>query len=212
MIRPITILVSGVFLSSVLWTPMAQADVQRGLLISVGQATQSIGNMQSELQGKGYSNLNIMSDEKATTWSLGYRHAISRRWSADIQYLQQGKVSPKLDATLPLGKTTQQAAQDATDAMPERGQGISAVGLYHLPLSGGLSLQAGLGAFAWQSQRTVSAGTANHTRKTNGVSTVLQLGVGALLTKGVQLEAHVQRVLMPDEPVDRLGLGVVVLF
>lgn len=205
-------LVSGVILSAAVVNTAAHAEVQRGLLISVGQASQSVGDMQSELQLKGYTNLSVESDEKEVAWSLGYRHAITHHWSADIQYLQQGKVEPVVEATLPLGKTTQQAAEDATESMPERGQGLSAVALYHYPLSHRLTLQAGVGAFVWQSKRRATAGSVSHTRKTDGVSPIIQLGVALPLSKGVQLETHFQRTLMPDEPVDRLGLGLVVSF
>lgn len=212
MTQHIKTLVSGVILSAAVFNTAAHAEVQRGLLISVGQASQSMDNLQNELSAKSYTNLSTESDEKEVAWSLGYRHAITQSWSADIQYLQQGKVEPVVEAILPLGKTTQQAAEDATAAMPERGQGLSAVALYHHPLSHRLTLQAGVGAFVWQSKRTATAGSVSHTRKTDGVSPIVQLGVALPLSKGVQLEAHLQRILMPDEPVDRLGLGLVVSF
>lgn len=204
---------AGLAVSVSLLSLPAQAEPQRSLLISAGQASQASGAMQSQLQGQGYTNVTVTDDKKANAWSLGYRHPVNNRWSADIQYLQQGKATPQLQATLPLGKTQAQAAQDVAQAMPKRGQGISAVALYHHPVSTSkLSLQAGLGAFLWRSERTATVGTASHTSKSDGISPVVQLGASYPLNNKVQLDVHWQHTFMPDENVDRLGIGLAVGF
>ena len=204
---------AGLVVSMSLLSLPAQAEPQRSVLISGGQASQSSGDLQSQLQGMGYTNVTVTYDKKANAWSLGFRHPINTHWSTDIQYLQQGKATPQLQATLPLGKTQAQAAQDAAEAMPKRGQGISAVALYHYPLNTRkLTLQAGLGAFLWRSERTATVGTTSHTSKSDGISPIVQLGMNYPLTNKVQLEAHWQHTFMPDEDVDRLGIGLAVGF
>lgn len=188
------------------------SEPSRSLLLSVGQASQSAGAISQTLQGLGYTGISVSDDKKATGWSIGYRHPISHRFSADIQYLQQGKTNPSVQATLPLGKTNDQAAKETAESMPKRGQGLSVLGVYHQPLGNKLTLQAGLGAFAWESRRTASVGTSTHISKSDGVSAILQLGASYPVTSRASLEAQWQHTLMPDESVDRFSVGIAVNF
>ncbi len=196
--------------SSVAAIPLAK--VPRGILLSVGQASQSAGDLGQKLQTLGYGDLSVSSDKKAVAWSLGYRHPISDRFSADIQYLQQGKTEPKVEASLPSGKTSAEASKDTAEAMPKRGQGISAIAQYHHPVGKKLKFQGGLGAVVWQSKRTATIGTSTYTSKSNGVSAIAQLGISYPITRNTRLEAHWQHTFMPDEAVDRVGLGIAVGF
>lgn len=196
--------------SSVAAIPLAK--VPRGILLSVGQASQSAGDLGQKLQTLGYGDLSVSDDKKAVAWSLGYRHPISDRFSADIQYLQQGKTEPKVEASLPSGKTSAEASKDTAEAMPKRGQGISAIALYHHPIGNKLKFQGGFGAVAWQSKRTATVGTSTYTSKSDGVSAIVQLGFSYPVTRNTRLEAHWQHTFMPFEAVDRLGLGLAVGF
>lgn len=185
---------------------------QRAVLLSVGQASQSNGSLSQTLQGLGYTSISIGDDKKAKSWSLGYRHPISRHFSADIQYLQQGKTNPNVQTTLPLGKTSDQAAQETAESIPKRGQGLSAIAVYHYPLTPKLIFQAGLGAFAWESKRTASVGTSTHTAKSDGISAIFQLGFSYPITARTKLETQWQHTFMPDETVDRFSIGIAVGF
>lgn len=188
-----------------------QALPKHSVLISVGQASQSSDGLASTLTNNGYTDLSISNDTRSNAWSLGYRYPINHRWSADIQYLDQGTTTPTVQATLPAGISNENAAQDTAEAMPERGMGLSAVALYHKPVSkSGLTLHAGLGLFLWKSERTAILGSAASTDTSNGVSPLIQLGMSHSLSQRVALTLDWQHTVMPDESVDRvlLGLGV----
>lgn len=184
----------------------------RSLLISVGQSSQSASEMSQSLKNLNYTSISVNEDKRASSWSLGYRHPLSQRFSADIQYLQQGDAAPGVVATLPVGKTNIQAAKDTADAMPKRGQGVSMVGVYHHPLTHNLTLQTGLGVFAWQSKQTATVGSSAYTSKSDGVSAIAQLGLSYPIAPNAQLEAQWQHTFMPDKDVSRLALGVAVKF
>lgn len=211
-----TIVTQGFFcLGSVmlmLLSTQGYADVQRAALISVGQASQPIGDLNGKLEALAYTNVSVNDEKKVMAWSLGYRHPLGKNWSADVQYLQQGKTEPTIQANPPLGKTDALAAKDAAEALPERGQGLSAIALYHRSITNNLSLQAGLGAVVWKSKRTATVGSSNYTAENDGVSAIVQLGVSYPLTKGAQVEAHWQHTFMPDEAVNRVGLGLAISF
>lgn len=185
---------------------------QRGVLVSVGQAHLSNSQLSEFLENLGYSDLSIEGGKNASAWSVGYRHPVSNHWSADIQYSQQGKTIPTVQATLPSGKTTYQAAKDVVNGMPRRGQGVSALALYHHPLNSKVNLQFGLGAVIWQSQRSATVEGSTYTSKSEGISGMIQLGVSYPITRKIRLETHWQHTFMPREAVDRLGLGVAVGF
>lgn len=182
--------------------------VQRSALLSVGR--QSDDQLTELLENLGYS---IISDDKrAGGWSLGYRHPVLSRWSADIQYLQQGKIAPAVQGTLPVGKTTEQAAKEIAETMPRSGKGVTMVALYHQPIIKKLTLQAGLGAFVWQSERVATVDTSRYTNKSDGVSGMVQLGLSYPFTDNARFEANWQHIWMPDSAVDRLGLGIAIGF
>lgn len=212
-----TLLTKGLFcLSSVVMMALplqGQAEVKRGGLISIGQASQSSSELVNSLKTLGYTAVTMDDEKHDSAWSFGYRQPFRKHWSVDIQYLQQGKTAPTIHADMPAGKDHAQAAQDAVEAMSERGQGVSVVALYHRPVgSYQLALQGGFGVFAWQSERTAIVGTAEYTDKSRGVSPLLQLGMNYPLSKRVQLELAWQHTFMPDKDVDRVGLGIVVSF
>lgn len=208
-----TLLIPACFFGCAMLTVSAHAEPKRSVLLSVGQATQAEGNVSGQLESLGYPSVSTSADKSANAWSLGYRHPLNVNWSADIQYLQQGKTTPELQATLPLGKTTEQAVEEATEAMPKRGQGISVVAVYHYPIDASkLNLQAGFGAFFWRSKRTATIDGSAYIATTEGFSPVLQFGVSYPLTNSVQLEAYWQYINMPGEPVNRIAVGVAVDF
>jgi NADPH:quinone reductase-like Zn-dependent oxidoreductase len=107
---------------------------QRGLLVSVGMAQQSIADISADLQNKGYSNVTVGDDRRADSATIGYRHPLNDHWSIDSQYLDQGKVQPTIQATPPTGKTNAQAAQEIAELHPDRGQGFSVVAVHHHPV------------------------------------------------------------------------------
>lgn len=181
---------------------------QRALLLSVGQASQSAGQLRQSLQSLSYTGVSVNDDERASSWSLGYRQPVSNRFSVDIQYQQQGNTEPSVQATLPSGKSNAQAAKDIAKAMPARGQGISAIGLYHHPVGHKLVLQAGVGALVWKSKRTATVGNATFINKSGGVSAALQLGVSYPITRNARIEGYWQHINMPDEAVNRVGVGI----
>ena len=189
-----------------------KSQPQRSVLLSVGQASQSTGEIRKTLASLGYTGISVSDDEEASGWSLGYRHPVGRRFSADIQYLQQGKTNPVVQATLPLGTTNDQAAKETAESMPKRGEGLSVLAVYHHPLTKKFTLQVGLGAFAWESKRTASVGNSTYTSESDGVNAILQLGVSYPVTARTRLEAQWQHTDMPDEAVDRLSLGIAVNF
>lgn len=186
---------------------------QRALLLSVGQSNQSTdAPLSQSLQGLGYTDVIISDDSSVSDWALGYRQPLGNRFSIDIQYQHQGSTTPDVQATPTLGTTNAQAAEDTAKAMPKRGKGVSAIALYHYPVGSKLSLQAGLGAYAWKSKRTATVGSNTFISKSDGVSAVAQLGVSYPITNRVRLEGHWQYFDMPDEPVDRLGIGISIGF
>lgn len=186
---------------------------QRALLLSVGQSSQSTNAPLSQsLQGLGYTDLSISGDSSVSDWALGYRQPIGNRFSIDIQYQNQGSTTPDVQATPTLGTTNAQAAEDTAKAMPKRGKGVSAIALYHHPVGGKLTLQAGVGAYAWKSKRTATVGTNTFISKSDGVSAAAQLGMSYPITRNIRLEGHWQYIDMPDEPVDRVGVGIAIGF
>ena len=186
----------------------AQGGPRNGLLLSLGQTNQSSNEIHTGLEALGYSGINVVDDTSRRTWSLGYRYLMRQQWSLDMQYLQQGKTQPTVALTLVPGKNNVQAAQDTTQSMPQRGQGISAITLYHYPLTKKLALQMGGGAFFWRSERIAIVSNSSHTRKDNGVSPMLQLGLSYPLSSRVRVEGQWQYTRMPDEAVKRIGLGL----
>ena len=185
-----------------------QAYSQGSVLLSVGTAQQSASKVTDTLQAQGYSNVQLQDDKRATSWSLGYRQAITDRWSVEAQYLDQGKSKSNLATTLPAGKTDVQAAQDIAKAQPTRGQGLSVTALYQQPLSQRWTMQAGAGAFAWHSKNEATVGTARYTAKDTGISPLLQVGLSYKVTPKVTLETTAQHFFMPHEDVDRVAVGV----
>ncbi|MBU0655485.1 MAG: hypothetical protein KJ914_10185 [Gammaproteobacteria bacterium] len=206
-----SVLLSLVTLLAVATPAMADMDnaPQRSLLVSVGVAQQSIGTINSDLLGKGYSNITLNDDKQTNSIAVGYRHPLDDHWSIDTHYLDQDKAKPQLQATLPTGKTNAQAAQEIAELHPDRGQGLSVVALHHHPL-GTATLQSGIGAFAWHSEHDVTVGSTTHTTKNEGLSPLVQLGLGYPLTHNVRLEGNIQHFFMPDEAVDRVTVGLAI--
>lgn len=199
-------------LASGLTSAPKAASPQRALLLSVGQANQSTEPLGQSLKGLGYTEVSVSGDEQVDSWSLGYRQPLSRRFSVDLQYLQQGDAKSSVKATLPSLKTNAQAAKDTAKAMPKRGEGVSVLALYHHPVGRKLTLQAGLGALAWKSKRTATVGTDTFISKSDGISATVKLGVSYPITRNTRLEGHWQHIDMPDEAVDRIGVGIAVGF
>lgn len=194
-------------------TAPSTPELQRSLLLSVGQSRQSSGDIAGQLQNLGYTAISVNNDRQASSWSLGYRHPVNLVWSLDMEYQEQGKTNPQTQATLPFGRTEAQAAKDAAEALPKRGKGLSILGVYHYPLmANGLTLQTGIGAFVWESERTATVGGSRHTAKSEGLSPLLHLGLSYPVTKRVRLEGRWQHAMMPDEPVDNISLGIAVGF
>ena len=144
-------------------------------------------------------------------FSLGYRHALRPHWSVNAQYLQQSGGSTPLGVTVTAG-TEAQAAADIAKRLPKLAQGISLVGLYHRPISAKFSAQVGGGAFVWRSEQETKIGSATATDKDRGTDAVIQLGLAYQASPKVSVEGSVQRFFMPDEPVNRLSLGLVYRF
>lgn len=188
------------------------APNQRAILFSLGQTQQAGGDSVAELTAKGYTAINYQADKTATSGSIGYRHPLANNWSADVQYLNQGEAKPHLSATLPIGKSNAQAAQELAESLPKRGQGISVVAMYHHIHGGNWSSHLGGGAFVWRSERTATVNGTSHTNKRNGVSPLVQAGLGYRLSQRTSVEGTVQHIFMPDEAATQLAVGLVIRF
>lgn len=190
----------------------AVAINQRAVLFSFGQTQQSAGDSVTELTGKGYTAVNYQPDKEAISGSIGYRHPLPNNWSADVQYLNQGEAKPTLTATLPAGKSNTQAAQDMAESLPKRGQGVSVSALHHHAHAGNWTSQLGGGAFAWHSERKATVNGVSHTSKRDGISPLVQAGLGYRISPRTSIEGTLQHTFMPDEAVTQVAVGLVVGF
>ena len=188
------------------------APNQRAVLFSLGQTQQAAGDSVAQLTAKGYTAINYQPDKTATSGSIGYRHPLANNWSADLQYHDQGEAKPTLTATLPLGKSNAQAAQDMAESLPKRGNGISVAGLHHHAHAGNWSSHVGGGAFVWHSEREATVNGVSHTSKSDGISPLVQAGLGYRLNSRTSIEGTVQHTFMPDEAVTQVAVGIVVGF
>lgn len=186
--------------------------VQRSVLFSAAQTHQDAGNPTGRLESLGYTGVTHTEDKRTASGSIGYRHPLSDHWSFDVQYLDQGETNPSLQVTLPAGKTDAQAAQDLAESLSERGQGVSAVGVYHKPLGQKWVGQVGIGAYASRNEREATVNGTKHTTKDSNLSPLVQLGLSYPLTQRTRIEGHWQHFFMSGEDLDRLGLGLAIGF
>ncbi|MBJ6608780.1 MAG: hypothetical protein JG718_00295 [Candidatus Thiothrix moscowensis] len=188
------------------------APNHRAVLFSLGQTQQAAGDSVAELTAKGYTAINYQADKTATSGSIGYRHPLANHWSVDTQYLNQGEAKPNLTATLPAGKSNAQAAQDMAESLPKRGQGISVAALHHHAHNGNWTSHLGGGAFLWHSERKITVNGTSHTSNRDGISPLVQAGLGYRITPRASLEGTLQHTFMPDEAVTQLSVGLVIGF
>lgn len=208
--RSVALLLS-ISMTAPLWAGESfQSSLQRSLLLNVGQNKQAINDAVSSLSDKGYSSITTGNDKYATSWSIGYRQPVTKRWSVDLAYLDQGETNPTLQATAPAGTSDAQAAQDIAEALPKRGQGINVTGVYHHTLWAGLTAQAGAGVYLWKSTQEATVNGTSHTTKDKGVSPLVQLGMSYALNKKVSIDAKWQETFMPDDDISQLMLGVAI--
>ncbi|MCK5727085.1 MAG: outer membrane beta-barrel protein [Thiotrichaceae bacterium] len=186
--------------------------VKGSFLLHLGQAEQTSGHIEGDLNTLGFTGINIQEDKQATSWSVGYRHPFNSHWSLDSEYLDQGATHPNVQATLPLGKTNAQAAQDIAKALPKRGRGLSFTGVRHFSVSERIKVQAGVGGFLWQSQRKASVAGNSHTNKEGGLSPLLHLGIAYAITPKITADLKWQEAFMPDDNVSNMSIGMALAF
>jgi peptidoglycan hydrolase-like protein with peptidoglycan-binding domain len=188
------------------------AIVKRGVLLSVGQAAPSVGDIASNLQRNGFGNATAKDTGDSTTYAIGYRHPIRNRWSVDTTYIDQGEISASVEAAPAGGKTAAQTAKDVALSLPIYGSGINVVGLRHFPVGQRFSAQAGAGAFIWGNEREATVDSVRHVEKENGINAMVQLGFSYKINQRVSVELAGQRFFMSGDDVDRLSLGVSIGF
>jgi len=188
-----------------------RSPARSGLLFSVGRSEVAEFDVVKTLTDMGYTGVTGGDMEAKIGVSLGYRQALTHRWSVDASYIFQNMQVNPFGVTVTAG-TDAQAASEVSKALPKLTQGISLVGLYHVPFSPTVSVHLGGGAFIWKGERETHIGSAIATDKENGVDPMLQLGLGYRVSERFSVEGNVQRFFMPDEPINRVSLGMVYRF
>ena len=183
--------------------------VKRGILLSVGQANPSTGDITSNLERDGYTKTQIAGTSEAKTFAIGYRHPLGRHWSVDMTYIDQGEISASVEAA-PSGSLD--PAKDVALSLPIYGSGLNYVGLRHFPLGRGINANAGAGIFIYDNERKATIDGDTHIEKDKGVKPMAQLGLSYAATPRVSVELTAQRFFMPGDDVDRLSIGVSVGF
>jgi hypothetical protein len=183
--------------------------VKRGILLSVGQANPSTGDITSNLESDGYTKTQVAGTSDAKTFAIGYRQPLGRHWSVDVTYIDQGEISATVEAA-PSGSIN--PAKDVALALPIYGSGLNYAGLRHFPLGRGINAHAGAGIFIYDNERKATIDGDTHIEKDKGVKPMAQLGISYAATPRVSVELTAQRFFMPGDDVDRLSLGVSVGF
>lgn len=183
--------------------------VKRGILLSVGKANPSAGDITGNLESDGYTKTQVTGMSDANTFAIGYRHPVGKHWSVDMTYIDQGEVSANVEAA-PSG--SQDPARDVALSLPVYGSGLNYVGLRHFPLGRGINAHAGAGIFIYDNERKATIDGDTHIEKDKGVKPMAQLGLSYAATPRINVELTAQRFFMPGDDVDRLSLGVSVGF
>ena len=183
--------------------------VKRAILLSVGKANPSAGDITGNLESDGYTKTQVTGISDANTFAIGYRHPVGKHWSVDMTYIDQGEVSANVEAA-PSG--SQDPARDVALSLPIYGSGLNYVGLRHFPLGRGINANAGAGIFIYDNERKATIDGDTHIEKDKGVKPMAQLGLSYAATPRINVELTAQRFFMPGDDVDRLSLGVSVGF
>ena len=182
-----------------------------GLLFSLGRSELKDNNTVQTLTDMGYSDITGGDTDAKVGISMGYRHGLSDRLSVDVQYVQQNITETPIGVTVTSG-TDLEAATAISRKLPKLAQGFTIAGLYHAPLSPRVSAKIGGGAFLWKAERETEIGDAAATDEDEGTSLMLQLGLGYRAMPNLSIEGNLQHFAMPDEPINRLSMGIVYHF
>jgi len=184
--------------------PRPITPASSGILISTGRADQADFTVAKSQVGTGNSDVIGGKNQDDMGVSLGYRKALSPRWSLDTQFERQ-RVRRRTAVT---PNTIAQASEEEISKTIAYWASMSA--LYHASITPKISLHAGGGAFVWKREQKNTTGQVTTVDKETGTAPMLQLGVGYRVTPRTKIEGNLQRFFMPGKAIDRVSLGVVI--
>lgn len=187
--------------------PRPITPANSGIIVSVGRSDQADFTV-TKSQTETNQDMTDSNSEGDIGVSLGYRKALSTRWSLDTQFERQSNRRSKPSGAAVAADTIAQASEEEISQTIAYWASMAAI--YHASITPKISVHAGGGAFVWQRENKTSIGENTATNKESGTNLLLQMGLGYRLGARAKIEANVQRFFMPNKAINRVSLGVVV--